>query len=337
MSIRRFVSAGNIAVACVLLGACTADPTTFIVGGNRTPVSETPPEGARPSRGFIWSSDAGFKELVHPAGATSLNVVDMNARGQIAGYVTLGEGTENYRAFVWSESDGLNLIGSLVGPDGISMALTIDNAGVIAGISEGPRTIWNGPMGIGLQDGFVWSASAGMMATDSSVNVPSYKTDNRKLPTGTNCYKVTAANERGQSAGYAGVSGYDGCIGKWTLMWKADGNFVEINGCGSRQWCATSILGMNNPGEVVGYNEAGGFRWSESKGFIQMPGEAGIAAAINDNGDVAATMYDAITQSGLPVLWTSTGEIRKIALPPGSRTGYAGGIDAAGRVAGTFY
>lgn len=325
----------------VLISACSApDPVTAVAGtaaeGTSTPGTSTTTVKGR--RGFIWSAESGLKVIPLPSYATSMDVTGMNNEGKIVGYVTLGEGTERYRAFIWSNTDGFKALGSLVGLDGISMALSIDDSGAVKGLSEGPSTKFNGPMGIYLEDAFEWTANSGMKPVNPVKGFPGFEAASAggklRLAPGEDCLTVSRINDRGEAIGYAGSKKNGECKFGAAVFWQANGQYVQLDECGPRPWCGTNVNAINNRGEVVGYRNYAGFRWTAASGFVSIPMKDATANFINDNGDVAGAVGTGEVLT--PLVWMASGEIKAIQLPSGAKYGFPVAINARGQVAGSF-
>ena len=180
MRLRNFMCACALIGNAILLTACTTD------------TAPATPDTVVSQRGFVWSSERGLQVIPVPNGATSMDVTAMNNDGQVAGYVTLGTGSESYRAFTWSPAGGYTALGSLVGPDGISMALSITDAGDVTGLSEGPHSnSYGAPTGIVLDDAFTWNAQFGIKPIPKVLLSPQFRAIDAggklRLPAGLNC------------------------------------------------------------------------------------------------------------------------------------------------------
>lgn len=347
MQLRHILKIFSLTLSATLVAACSTTDTVATAAVEASAPKPVAPDNVATSSGFIWSPELGLQVIPLPSYATSMHVTDMNNAGQVVGYVNAGGGSENYRAFFWSRTSGFKAIGSLVGPDGISLAGTINDAGEVRGLSEGPSTIWNGPMGVVPQDNFVWTEAGGIRPAsgDSQNSGLSSRPRNLVLPSGMDCWNVVGSNAKGQAIGYAGIANTSTtprsrdsigeCIYKNALAWNADGSFVEIGSCGPRSECAINLSAINNSGEVVGFSFAtGSFRWTASKGFVVLPmADAGVDL-IADNGDAAGTAL--IGQVTTPLLWMASGELRTIQLPAGASYGYPVAIKANTQVAGNF-
>lgn len=338
MSIRKVLSVLMIAAEVMALSACSSNDTSEIAGP-RSPV-EPPPSTPSPSvthdKGFIWSVDDGFKVIPTPAYAQSMVLTGINNLGQVVGVLTLHDGMGDDRGFIWSPNDGLQLLGSLVGQDGISWPLTIDDNGEVRGLSEGPTV--TGPMLFGpyVADTFAWTASTGMKPA------PPNRFENLKpvseggklvLPADTDCMQLVRATTSGLAIGYAGLLQYRECEPTTALMWDVDGTPITIDQCGTRPSCGTTLSDLNNRGEVIGYRADGGFKWTRSGGFVRIPIENGLVSTINDNGDAAGAVRISLSK---PIVWMASGEIRTIELPVNATNGYAAGINNKGQVIGVF-
>lgn len=339
MSFRKVVCSITVAVGASIGVACSeSDPAASLVGADVKLESPQGPWGPRAHRSFTWTHETGLHVIALPARATSMDVTALNDEGQAAGYVTHGEGTENYRAFTWSESAGYTAIGSLSGPDGISLALSISGAGEVMGVSEGPSTRTNGPMGIQLGDFFSWTAHSGMRPVPHPTGFSEIKPVSAGgkliLPDWTNCYEVAGANDIGQAIGYAGFASGNGCRFTVALMWDVDGKPVRIADCGSTRWCGTTLNDVNNRGEVVGYRESAGFRWTSSGGLTWIPKANAALYSINDKGDAAGMIR--MGDVSAPVVWMASGETRMIELPDGATYGFPVAINDRGQVVGNF-
>jgi uncharacterized membrane protein len=90
--------------------------------------------GGGTNRAFRWSQAEGLMLIERPEGATEMHGYGINDDGSITGYLD-GVST-GVRAFVWTEADGVTILGSLPGGNGRSRGLDIDNAGNVVGWSH---------------------------------------------------------------------------------------------------------------------------------------------------------------------------------------------------------
>jgi probable HAF family extracellular repeat protein len=345
MSVRNCVCTTLLATCVSLAAGCSATNISALAGDANASDPHRPalPDSVRGTVGFLWSAEAGLQTIPLPENATSMTVTAMNNKGQVVGYFIVGQ--EEYRAFFWSTSAGFKQVGSLTGAGGISMALAINDLGEVTGVSEGPSTIWNGPMGVVLQDSFVWTEHSGIRALKAAGPPPSRSVPPAfAMPAGTDCSAAVGANARGQIIGYAGKLN-DGpsrglrtngdCSYQRALLWGADGSFDEIASCGPRSECAFELTAVNNSGEVVGNSASeGSFRWTSSRGFVWLPLQNAGISVVNDSGDAAGTF----TTGGatVPFVWMASGTIKKIEMPAGATFGGVVAINDKLQVAGDY-
>jgi uncharacterized membrane protein len=337
MPIRKVLSALAIFAEVMALSACSSDLPPGAIAGPGSPAEPstqpaTSPTSVTHNKGFVWSPESGLQIIPQPLSTESMWITGINNHGQVVGDLIPQDGKEDFRAFIWSANDGLQRLGSLIGAEGISRALSIDDNGEVRGLSEGPSTTYF--IALHLADAFVWTAGAGMRPTNLDP-VENYKPvgDGGKLilPPGANCMKLVRVVTSGLAVGYAGSMDRGRCRTWVALMWESDGTPVVIATCEPR--CA-SVSDINNRGEVIGYID-GGFRWTRSGGLV--PTEH-LTNIINDNGDAAGVRFsgEPATQFVQPFVLMASGEIRTIDLPKGTTQVYLAGINNSGQVTGTF-
>lgn len=336
MSIRKVLFVLVISAEALALSACSVDdPATVIIGSQ--PASTSPSPEVKHDRGFIWSAENGLQLIPQPSYAESMIPTAINNHGQVVGYLKLHDRLGDERAFIWSANDGVQRLGSLVGPEGISVALTIDDDSKVRGLSEGPST-QTGPQGTHLGDAFMWTASAGITSSTGTRFgdlKPVSEGGKLSLPPGTECMQVTGASTSGLAVGIAGSIEPGGCHWTSSLMWDLDGTPIVIDQCVTRRGCDLGVNGINNRGEVIGHRAGNGYRWTRSGGFVEIPVQQGTLTAINENGDASGlVVIDYFVFK--PLVWMASGEVRTIDLPAGATSGYAVGVNDKGQVIGTF-
>jgi uncharacterized membrane protein len=338
MSMRKVPFVLAISAVLTALGACSNETASNVIAGPGV-VADVPPVSPTTSvthnRGFVWSPESGIQLIPQPANVESMWLTGINNQGQVIGDLIPRDGTEDFRAFIWSANDGLQRLGSLLGADGISRALTIDDDGEVRGLSEGPSTTYF--IALHLADAFVWTREAGMKETNLN------PLDNFKpvaeggkliLPSGANCMKLVHATTTGLAVGYAGSTNRGTCKTWLAVMWQADGSPIVITGCEPR--CA-SVSDINNRGEVVGYMD-GGFSWTRSGGLVRLPIDV-WPLFVNDNGDAAGLVPSGEPSAPFvnPFVLMASGEIKTIDLPRGTTSVTLAGINNKGQVVGTFH
>lgn len=337
MSIKKVLSFLAISAEVMALSACMSDDAATIIGGPDAQ-SASPSSAVVHDRSFIWSVEKGLQLIPQPSYAEDLTATAINNHGQVAGYLTLHDGSDDDRAFMWSPDDGLERLGSLVGAEGTSIALALSDDGEVHGLSEGPST-QAGPTGTFLGDAFVWTRATGMKSTTwkrFGDLKPVSEGGNLKMPPGAECMQVTGASPSGLAVGFAGLIEPLVCHPMMTILWELDGTPTVIDQCDTRRGCNTAgVHGINNRGDVIGYRGSNGFRWTRSGGFLEMPIQNGSLTAINENGDASGlVVIDYFVFK--PLVWMASGEIKTIELPAGATSGYAVDINENGQVIGTF-
>lgn len=360
MSLRSVASAFVATTSLFVTTGCASnDPT------DPAAITQSRP-GAQPSvdsiaipngaRVFVWSRGRELLVIPLPSYAIEMGATDINDAGQVVGYVSL-DNAGYTRAFIWSAADGYREIGSLNGPEGPAIAMSVNATGTVTGLSVGPEGILNGPMGIPLPHAFVWTAESGMkslgkiseLISIGPVNAGGTIVGQRKegtffwnavtgiealpFPPGTTCSRPVDMNDKGQVLGYAG-SAKDCFEFNSPFIWNVDGSQILIEKCDLSLWCSTGVKAINNRGEVTGYRNGTAFRWSSSGGFVRIPIADATGEAINDSGDVAGAIWK--DQKSTPFVWMASGEITMIKLPTGASSGYARAINGKGQIVGNF-
>lgn len=319
-------------VEVLALSACVSADTADRIAGSDTAASPA----VRNYRGFFWSAANGLQVIPQPSYAEAIVIRAVNNHGQVVGYLRLRDGRDDFRAFIWSARDGLRRLGSLVGPEGESTALTINDDGEVRGLSDGPSTK-AGPEGRELHDAFVWTADAGMKSTNWTRFgdlKPISEGGKLRMPPGADCMHVINASSSGLAVGSAGLMQSGGaCAQTTTLMWELDGTPVVIEQCAG---CDMGVADINNRGQVIGNHDGYGFRWTLSGGFVKLPMLNAFLVAINENGDASGVVFDDVGSGTKPIVWMESGQIRTIELPAGATLGAAVDINNRAQVVGTF-
>ncbi|WP_374569311.1 hypothetical protein [Ideonella sp.] len=199
--------------------------------------------GIRP---FLWSAAGGTRWWDTPLTSGRNDLGLLNNRGHVVGthQVQDGQGGFTSQAFVWTESNGVRLLGGLV-PGGSSFGNAVNDLAQVVGTAIAAD---------GAPHLFVWSGSTGMVDRNPAGAPGSYG---------------QAINLYGQVAGTMMLA--DGrqraiVVGRQG-QWRRLGCIGADNG----QPCHSQALGINNNGEVVGVSGTGsrshGFIWSAEAGM----------------------------------------------------------------------
>ena len=193
------------------------------------------------------------------------------AEGRIVGYSGTGPGSQFVHAFIFSE-EGLRDLGGLGGPDLLSVATGINQAGTITGYAERPS-----PTGQGLERrAVVWPAGGEPLdlGTLGGAEALAY-----------------AVNELGAVCGQSLTSN-----DVWlATLWPVEGDPTLLDTAGS---VFSVCMGLNNAQEAVGLQalpgDVGrGFVHRRTTGFVTLPPLQGDtrseAMAINDAGRIVGT------------------------------------------------
>jgi hypothetical protein len=95
------------------------------------------------------------------------------------------------------------------------------------------------------------------------------------------------------------------------------------------------VAALNNRGQIAGTLEQTAFRRSAGGEMTSIP-IAGhtLSIAMNDLGDIVGRTWRGT--EAREWLWTASGEVIEIGLPPGARAAYVNGINNKGQVVGHF-
>jgi len=322
------------------------------------PVAEL---SAREGQAFIWTRAAGFIRITPPRGASKVFPRAINDAGQVVGSVELDGQASSRRAFIWSASSGFTYLNP---PDfrGGSIANAINASGTVTGETAGFQSDFHA---------FVWSpesgmtmltpAAAGSGSTGESINAAGQVTGTvntvtagnsagvrafrwsrdqglRLLPVDTMHSSVgVAINDAGHVLGYDGTGGYyDELDNPLPVLWNVSGGWVPVAGC--NRPCYVYLVALNNRAQVAGYRDDRAFRWSVSAGITTIPEVNGLSTGyptgMNDTGDMVGSGSRKSSNRGW--LWTGSGELIDIGMPPGMVYVKPAGLNNAGQVVGTF-
>jgi probable HAF family extracellular repeat protein len=227
------------------------------------------------TRAFLWYrgsfTDVGVASLRAPRPSASNQGFAVNDRGQIVGHFTSRVGVTH--AFIWDQG----VMTELSTPTGqYSSARAINNRGTIAGEYEA------GTQYRSAYRACTWSNGA---LTDLGIPGPASR--------------ASGINDAGQVVG-----AFISSNGSWHAFVWQDRVLTDLGTLGGGDSSASAI---NNNGQIVGWSQTSGaethaFMWEG--GALTDFGAAGVAAALNDRGEVAGQAYLSGKTSGpRPVLW----------------------------------
>lgn len=256
---------------------------------------------------FIWSAATGFTYL-DSAGSDMSIAKAINQSGTVTGW-THADGT-NGRAFIWKPGSGMTFV-SPESDNEFSQGTTINSLGEVAGFAI---------TGIAFK-AFRWSppASKELLLVNSD-NPHSY---------------VVAINDAGDVLGYDGIwEGWDPVLSREApILWTSTGERIDIGNC--QRQCWMRVAALNNRGQIAGTLEQTAFRRSASGEMTSIPlTDHTFSIAMNDLGDIVGRAWRG--DVGREWLWTASGEVIDIGLPPGARAAYVNGINNKGQVVGHF-
>jgi probable HAF family extracellular repeat protein len=265
----------------------TASPRAIDGKGNVAGVyvfSRKPPQ----TNAFLWTKSGGLKGLGTLGGDDSI-AFGVNVAGQVVGQANASAGAPD-QAFLWTKSGGMIDLGNLGGAS--SAANAINSSGQVAGQSY---------LSNGFAHAFLWTQSGGLQ-------------DLGTLPGGQQS-GANAINSAGEIVGSANIGSNN-----HAFHWTQSGGMVDL---GIAAGCGSVALGINNPGEIIGwFNKSGtctltshGFSWSQSGGLQDLGvlpgGQYSVAYGINTAGQiVGAGQSSALTPVAL--LWTPDGAIHDL-------------------------
>jgi probable HAF family extracellular repeat protein len=186
---------------------------------------------------IIWGKDGFMNDLGTFGGNDSFSSA-VNDRGEVDGvalnkipdpygFLFFMPGVTQSRAFRWTQSEGLQDLGTLGGPD--SGAFLINESGQISGWSFTSSTV-NSATGLPTLDPFFWENGKMLdMGTLGGVFGRSF-----------------ALNNRGQVAGFSDLAGDQSCH---PFLWDKTGGMKDLGTLGGDSGLAYFV---NDAGEVVG-------------------------------------------------------------------------------------
>lgn len=237
-------------------------------------------------RGYFYNG-TGVQDIGSFGGDT--HAVDVNNAGQVVGWSATPPGVD--RAFIWSAGTGIR---TLSGPaaTAYSVAMAINNAGVVIGTYSGAQTAYR------------WSQSEGFENLSSLT------------PGQPGMGSANALNDAGLIAGIGRVG--DPPIGDHLFAWTRATGAVDIDTLGSAYALPSAV---SERGEIVGgflaTRESTRYRafvWSRTTGMVDVGTGRGVDAglgAINDRGLASGIInYADGTQRG--AWWTRSTGLRDL-------------------------
>jgi probable HAF family extracellular repeat protein len=249
--------------------------------------------GARGQTPVLWKN-ASTPVEIGTLGLDPGAALDVNNLGQVVGISNNGSGDD--RAFIWSETTGMQSLGLLGVGRQASTATAINDLGHVTGFvvpkpDDGPHQI------------FYWTPEAGMVGIG-------------KIPSALNRYVMpTGINNHDLIVGHAERDVIRGAL---AFTWSPAGGMAILPDLSDTS-TFTKALGVNNLGEIVGYsgtlNEPRGVLWDSTHGIRDLNSLLDSSAlgwtiesavAINDRGQILAFAYTSRGQLGATVILSPT-------------------------------
>ena len=304
-------------------------------------------------RAFLWTREAGFSVISSPR---SFDVLPnaINDRGEVVGSVRF-RGTSREAAFIWSTAAGFTFLDSA--DTDYSIAKAINQTGTVTGWthSDGTRGrafVWKRESGMTIvppASGTLFSEGtainsqgdiAGFSSTDVAFRAfrwsPPGSTELLSVNADSPHSVVVAINDAGDVLGYDGIwEGWDPVLDRGTpILWTAKGERIDIANC--QRACWMRVAALNNRGEIAGTLVQTAFRRSANGEMTSIPiTDHTFAIGMNDLGDIIGRVWKG-GGAGSEWLWTASGEVLDIGLPPGARTAFVSGINNKGQIVGHF-
>lgn len=242
---------------------------------NRGEIVGTRTDASGRTHAFVWRrasfTDVGVTSLRLRRPTASNQGSAINDRGQVVGDFASRGGVTH--AFLWDQG----VMTELSTPTGkYSSARSINNNGTVAGEYEA-----------GAQYRFAYHACTWSNGAMSDLGIPGAGSH------------ASGINDAGQVVG-----AFIGSNGSWHAFLWQDRVLTDLGTLGGNDSSASAI---NNNGQIVGWSqtssgETHAFIWEG--GALKDFGVAGLAAALNDQGEVAGQAYLSGKTSGpRPVLW----------------------------------
>jgi probable HAF family extracellular repeat protein len=268
------------------IGTASTHPSPRAVdsGGRVAGVFQVPTKPPQ-LHAFFWSKSGGVQDLGTLGGDDS-GAYGLNASGQVVGQANSVAQAPD-QAFLWTKSAGMIALGNLGGAQ--SVANAINSSGQVAGQAA---------LANGFTHAFFWSNSGGLQDLGTL--------------SGGKQSGANAINSSGEIAGWGNI----GSSGR-ALTGTVSGGLVDL---GIVANCGATALGINDPGEVVGwFNNSSscgftshGFSWTQSGGVkdlgVLTGGQYSFAYAVNSSGQIVGT-GDSGSSGVVALMWTPDGTL----------------------------
>lgn len=250
----------------------------------------------------------------------------LNGLNQVVGFTYVQTG---YRAFLYQPGSGVLLnLGDLPGGDDFSMALAVNDWGVVVGSSS--EAVFVDGVWTTLPRAFRWTARGGLtdIGADVNPNGDSFATD------------INASGWVGGSYPPVGVAAFS----EGGFLWKPGGAVTYLPQLDTAGQLSTEVDAITDAGLVVGTSKGSNvgiraFQWDEGNGISTIPGDttaASRARDVNGGGLVAGQGVMSDGQGGYEYVGIvlEGGQLTTIDLPSGALTIDAVAVNAQGEVVG---